>query len=359
MIELTQISSMKKTVGRRALSLSIVPQMSTCESSIQPKPWMRRVLVAAAAYNICWGAFSVLFPETMLSSLGLSPLPAYPEFWQCIGMIVGVYGIGYAIAARHPFVHWPITLVGLLGKVFGPIGFAFGLSSGRLPATMGWTIITNDLIWWIPFAVILWNAARFHQSRVEQFVVPTPVRKIDPLGRLMSQRGATLTELSRHQPLLVVFLRHSGCTFCREAVADIAAQRQAIEALGTQIAFVHMGQQEPVDLLEKHKLTDIHSFRDPVCSLYDAFGLRMGTFWELFGPKTWVRSIQSWKNGNVNGAFNGNVLRMPGVFLLQNGEVVRAYRHKSPADRPDYVKLASLPKDQPSESSEPRPLVST
>ena len=40
-----------------------------------------------------------------------------------MGMIVGVYGIGYLIAARDPRTHWPIVLVGLLGKVFGPIGF--------------------------------------------------------------------------------------------------------------------------------------------------------------------------------------------------------------------------------------------
>ncbi|NBV87581.1 MAG: hypothetical protein EBS01_15230 [Verrucomicrobia bacterium] len=46
-------------------------------------------------------------------------------------------------------------LVGLLGKVFGPIGFAGALLSGRFPPAFGWNIITNDLVWWIPFAGIL------------------------------------------------------------------------------------------------------------------------------------------------------------------------------------------------------------
>ena len=34
---------------------------------------------------------------------------------------------------------------------------------------------------------------------------------------------------------------------------------------------------------------------------------------------------------------------MPGAFLLYQGEPVKAFRHRSAADRPDYVELAKLP----------------
>lgn len=313
------------------------------EDAFLPSPWMRKILLLAGIYNIVWGCFAIFAPLAIFRIVVADPLPAYPELWQCIGMIVGVYGVGYAIAARHPFVHWPIVLVGLLGKIFGPIGFLMAVSSGRFPAAFGWTILTNDVIWWIPFALILWHAARFHQSRVEHLTVRAPVRPIDPLGRIVSQRGATLIELSRRKPLLVVFLRHSGCTFCREAVSDIAEQRKDIEALGTQIAFVHMGQREPIELLQKHGLTDLHCFRDPVCSLYDTFGLKMGSFNQLLGPRVWWRGIRAWFSGHKAGSFGGNIFRMPGTFLMYNGELMRAYRHRSASDRPDYVKLATLP----------------
>jgi len=122
--------------------------------------WMRRVLLAAAAYNLFWGAFAILSPLTIFRLTGFNPLPTYPELWQCIGMIVGVYGIGYGIAALDPVRHWPIVLVGLLGKILGPIGFIGAVNSGRFPIAMGWTILTNDLIWWIPFSLILWKAAQ-------------------------------------------------------------------------------------------------------------------------------------------------------------------------------------------------------
>ena len=92
-------------------------------------------------------------------------LPRYPQIWQCVGMIVGVYGVGYLIAARDPLRHWPITLVGLLGKVFGPIGFVGAVASGDLPLAFGATILTNDLIWWIPFGAILYHAFRNYNDR--------------------------------------------------------------------------------------------------------------------------------------------------------------------------------------------------
>ena len=82
-------------------------------------------------------------------------IPRYPMIWQCVGMIVGVYGIGYWIAASDPMRHWPITLVGFLGKIFGPIGFAYYLIQGAFPLIFGLTIMTNDLLWWIPFGLIL------------------------------------------------------------------------------------------------------------------------------------------------------------------------------------------------------------
>lgn len=120
---------------------------------------MSRVLLAAGAYNILWGGFVVLFPLTMFRWFGMAP-PNYPQLWQCIGMIVGVYGLGYAIAARDPLRHWPIVLVGFLGKVLGPVGFLQAALAGDFPWRFGWINVTNDLIWWVPFALILHEAHR-------------------------------------------------------------------------------------------------------------------------------------------------------------------------------------------------------
>lgn len=120
-------------------------------------PGLRRFLLVAAVYNLVWGAVVILAPNLFFELAGLE-LPRYPSIWQCVGMIVGVYGVGYWIAAGDPLRHWPIVLVGLLGKIFGPIGFVLTASAGELPWSFGWTIICNDLIWWWPFGRVLYLA---------------------------------------------------------------------------------------------------------------------------------------------------------------------------------------------------------
>lgn len=124
------------------------------------KPWMPYCLLFAGFYNLLWGAFVVLFPTKLFEWLAVAPQqmpnPTGLAIWQCVGMIVGVYGIGYLCAAADPLRHWPIVLVGLLGKIFGPIGFVqSAYLTDQFPRQFGWTIITNDLIWWIPFALML------------------------------------------------------------------------------------------------------------------------------------------------------------------------------------------------------------
>ncbi len=138
--------------------------MATIAPTRSPALAVAKVTLAVAAvYNILFGAWVVLFPASAFELAGLDQ-PNDPELWQCIGMIVGVYGIGYAIAARDPIRHWPIVLVGLLGKIFGPIGFLGAVLQDRVPLEAGLIILTNDLIWWPGFGIALWLAWRAHRD---------------------------------------------------------------------------------------------------------------------------------------------------------------------------------------------------
>lgn len=132
---------------------------------------MGRWLVAAGVYNLAWGALTVLYPNWLFDLTGMEP-PRYPFIWACVGMIVGVYGIGYLAAAAAPLVHWPIVLVGLLGKVFGPVGYLIGAVRGEVPWEFGVTLPTNDLIWWVPFGLILMRAWQARQIVPQPAAVP-------------------------------------------------------------------------------------------------------------------------------------------------------------------------------------------
>lgn len=129
-------------------------------------PAKRFVLRSAAIYNLVWGASVIAFPHFLFDFAGLARLN-HPEIWQCVGMIVGVYGVGYWIAARDPSRHWPMVLVGLMGKILGPLGFLEAIGRGSFNWKFGLTLLTNDLLWWIPFTWILVDIRREQSLNAE------------------------------------------------------------------------------------------------------------------------------------------------------------------------------------------------
>ncbi len=312
--------------------------MSVCESISAAPTWMSRVLRLAACYNVGWSLFVVLFPLALFRWSGME-LPRYPQIWQGLGMLVGVYGVAYWLAAADPFRHWPVVFAGLLGKVFGPIGYVVSWWQELLPTSWASIVFLNDVIWWVPFGAILYGAARSEQNSAAR----TPrASQADPVQRIRSHRGATLAELSADQPVLVVFLRHAGCTFCREALDDLSRSRGAIERLGVRLTIVHMSSPLKATLrFEESGLADVHRFSDPQCEMYETFGLQRARFRQLFGWRVWCRGLQAaiW-NGHGLGRLDGDGFRLPGVFVVFRDQAIVSYRARHAADRPDYVELA-------------------
>ncbi len=307
-------------------------------SYLEPRSWMRTTLLAAGVYNIIWGAFTVLAPATSLRWLGLNPEPPVAQLWQCIGMIVGVYGVGYVVASRDPYRHWPITLVGLLGKVFGPIGFAFSFAAGTLPVTVGWTLITNDLIWWFPFAAILWGTVRYHQSVDTAYDTS---EADDPLSELRTNQGEILDQTGQPPAATRVFLRHAGCTFCRKPRRH-PAPAFAYQTSGCGIVLVHMGDDDSAaDFFDQYGMGDVPRIADPDCRLYRLFGLDLGSFCELFGLRVWLRGfVAGVLNRHGVGRLRGNGFQMPGAYVYHCGQILGGFQHAQASDRPNYAGLA-------------------
>lgn len=114
---------------------------------------------AAAIYNLVWGGLIILFPRLLFNLIGAEQ-PNYLPLWQVVGMFVLVYAPAYYWAARYPERYPHLILIGLLGKIAGPIGFVYSALTGQLPLAFGLTILTNDLIWWPSFMLYMRDAAR-------------------------------------------------------------------------------------------------------------------------------------------------------------------------------------------------------
>jgi len=117
----------------------------------------RAVFAAAGVYNMAWGAWSIVDPQWLFRFTGM-PLANQPAVFACLGMVVGLYGILYLEVARVPERGWLLAAVGLLGKVLGPIGMVWLIRTGEWPPSAFVLCLTNDVIWWVPFALYLHDA---------------------------------------------------------------------------------------------------------------------------------------------------------------------------------------------------------
>lgn len=239
---------------------------------------------------------------------------------------LGAFGVAVMVAAPRAVQSWPLFLFGVAMSAVILVAGAldWGYRAGLVFCLMAFT----------------WALLEAYSAFVGcKRVVAPAVQKL--ALRTKTQYGVTLDELTKLTPVLLVFLRHVGCTFCREALKDLAEQRQAIEAEGVRIAVVFMARDERAgEAMASYGLEDINRVSDPQQHVYRAFGLCKGRLLELFGPHVLWRGFwglvrgHGWTPPRDEGFF-----QMPGVFLLFHGEILRAYRHQSVADRPNYLSI--------------------
>jgi peroxiredoxin len=161
------------------------------------------------------------------------------------------------------------------------------------------------------------------------------------LSVMTTQTGQNLLQISNDKPVLVVFLRHFGCQFCRQAMDELSQKRKDLTEIGTELIFVHMACNEDAEsYFKKFNLEGIEHISDPNCRYYAAFGLVKGSFTQLFGLQTWIRGFSATsKYGNEMGKHLGDNFQMPGAFMIFQGEIKDQHIHKIASDRPDYDRL--------------------
>jgi hypothetical protein len=158
-----------------------------------------------------------------------------------------------------------------------------------------------------------------------------------------AESGRSLLELVDESPVLLIFLRHFGCAFCRQALDQVAKIRTQITARGVQPVFVHLGTPERAKLyFDYYQLSTVERIGNHDASLYQhpVFALaRMNPYLTLLSPKVW----KGWLSGALRkygiGRIQEDGHQMPGIFFLKDRKIVRGFRYQSIADEPDYLKL--------------------
>jgi hypothetical protein len=142
-----------------------------------------------------------------------------------------------------------------------------------------------------------------------------------------------------------VFLRHFGCSFCRQAISDVADLSAELKRRNVRPVFVHLGTPERAEpFFDYYGIGDVERISDPVATIYGdpVFQLsRMNPWLTLLQPQTWI----GWLKGTIFkhgiGKIEEDGHQMPGIFFLKDAKITRRFRYRTIADEPNYLKLVS------------------
>jgi peroxiredoxin len=308
--------------------------------NLRNKNWIKTLLNTAGIYHIIWGLSVILFP-TFYFDLIQIPHPNYIELWQWMGLISGVFGIGFIIISANPMLHWPLIFVGFLLKTCSIIGFIIGYLKGHLIASVFNMNILNDLIWVIPFGIILYRVYLENYILDEEIIALNKDSIEENLSFYETNKGNNLYSDSYEQPILLIFLRHFGCTFCRETLFDLSTKQNEILKNGSKIVLVHMvNESEASEIIKKYGLSDIEHISDKEQLLYKSFQLRRGTIKQLLGLSVLIKGFKAnyLKKVGIGGA-QGDIYQMPGVFLIEKGKITKKQISNLASDVPNYESI--------------------
>ena len=298
---------------------------------------MKATLLATATFYVVWAGWVLGWPAESLSWAGLASMSGAAPLWRFTGLVDLVLAGGLVAASVKPCQYWPVTSLGLALHAAATCGFGVSVRAGELPASAWPAILIHDAFWCVPLVLVL-NGVRCTDAErrsmgcheVQAFAL-----------RTKTQYGVSIAEMSNLSPVLVVFLRQLGCAFSQESIADLAKRRKQIEKHGVQIALVHMSREPDASrVLTTCGLGDLPRVSDPNLSLYHAFGLRRAGAHHFLNPKVVFRMLLAIAKHGLGKAL-GDSAQMPGAFFIFHSEILRSYRHQTPADRVDLLALVA------------------
>lgn len=278
----------------------------------------QKILKVSGVLSILLGFVIAFFPKIILQSFGVE-IPNAIELWQVSGFLVAAIGVGFYVASQDSNRYWLMVLVGFIANLLISLLFLKAIVTGSLPFLFATVLFIYSAVWLVPFYCIL-------QEAYDDFIKEdSPPKQFSDLIRFArTSQNKTLLELSNQQNVLLVFVRHFGCTFCRETVSEMAKIDQAITGKKLLVVFVHMSDRSYGDeFFSKYYDHPVHHVSDPGRALYKSLNLRRGSIYQLFGPMTWIRGIYAGLfKGHGLGEFEGDSMQLGGVFILSHGQIV-------------------------------------
>lgn len=156
----------------------------------------------------------------------------------------------------------------------------------------------------------------------------------------LNLRGSTLGQQIGRDAVQLVFLRHTGCLFCRETIADLRKAREE-EPDYPEVLFFSQGDASSTRRLFSPLWPDAAVVCDPERDFYRAFGIERGGVAQVLGPRVWPAGVRALLKGHFVGRPANDPWIMPGLFLVIDRRIVWKHHFRHSGDQPDYRALPS------------------
>lgn len=163
-----------------------------------------------------------------------------------------------------------------------------------------------------------------------------------PNLRLDSVAGQVeLRERWAERTLIVTFMRHFGCSFCREHLSRLAAADDRVRAAGAETIAIFQYDADSTSAHCAGRDVPFDCLGDPLREAFSEVELGRGTLRQMAGWRVMKRARTAYRAGGGLGKPQGiSVMQMPGTFVVgRDGRLLLAYYSETAADNPPIETL--------------------
>lgn len=165
----------------------------------------------------------------------------------------------------------------------------------------------------------------------------TPGERFPNLRLQRADASVELRDRWADGALVVLFMRHFGCAFCREYLHRMSKRYGDFQAAGADVLAIFQYSADATRDYCASRRVPFDCLGDPLREAYAELSLGRGGFRDLLGwrvARRYPRAIRT--TGSMGGgAQGGDVAQLPGTFVIApDGTVAFAHYSASSADNP-------------------------
>jgi len=156
----------------------------------------------------------------------------------------------------------------------------------------------------------------------------------------LDHQSVHLSETFKQGTTLLTFLRHFGCTFCRQWLSQLENRFTDLTAAGLEVVAVAMGDPKHAARYCPQLAPSATCLSDSTVEVYNVYGLKRAGLKEFASLDMLVKGARATIQGYFPGEVTADPTMLPGTFIVDNAGIVRyAYYSKHPGDHPDIDAL--------------------